>query len=77
MALPSRITITEVGHPLCGRVAVLERERIADDGGWYRITDQLSAEEMDFAKEVLPFGLQVGDSRRQNTLLYPEQYKAA
>ena len=67
------VMIKEVGHPLCGRAAVLRRRRRADDGAWFEIVEKLTPEERDFAREVLPFP--ADDHRAQHVLLYPEQYR--
>ena len=73
MSRPTRVRITELGHPLCGHTAILRRPRRQDDGAWYEIDEPLSAEARDFASRELPFPF--GDSRAQHVMLYPDQYR--
>jgi hypothetical protein len=70
---PSRVRITEIGHPLCGHHAVLRRPRRCDDGAWFEIVGTLTTEERDFASRELPFPADDPHGRGQHVLLYPAQ----
>ncbi|MDZ4250899.1 MAG: hypothetical protein U0990_12555 [Candidatus Nanopelagicales bacterium] len=60
------VKVADTEHPLVGKAGTVVRRRMADDGAWVRMVDDIPTSMRQFS-----------DERKNNVLLYPYQCEPA